>query len=140
MLRKGRISRNAYVILLIYNTWKINVFMFLCFFSRNMKYGLFSLTRQPFVACLWSPYKITFQSCLYLVWLRRYDKKLILAAILNFFFKMLKDENSTPLDVIIYMLEMNNQQRKNYIRQKGVMSKNALWLPDYNYGLQVTPR
>ena len=27
------------------------------------------------------------------------------------------------LDVIIYMLEMNNQQRKNCIRQKGVMSK-----------------
>ena len=71
-------------------------------------------------SCL-ETYKITFQSCLYLVWLRSYDKKLILTAILDFFFffKMLKGENSTPLDVIIYMLEMNNQQ-KNVIMQKGV--------------------
>ena len=70
-------------------------------------------------SCL-ETYKITFKSCLYLVWFRRYDKKLILVALLDFFifFKMLKGENSTPLDVIIYMLEMNNQQRKNYIRQK----------------------
>ena len=41
-------------------------------------------------------YKITFQSCMYLVWLRRYDKKLILVAILDFFFTMLKGENFTP--------------------------------------------
>ena len=68
-------------------------------------------------SCLES-YKITFQSCLYLVWLRRYDKKLILVAVLNSFFKMLKGENSTPLDVIIYMLEMNNQQRKKVYQAK----------------------
>ena len=36
-------------------------------------------------SCL-ETYKITFQSCLYFVWLRRYDKKLILVAILDFFF------------------------------------------------------
>ena len=33
---------------------------------------------------------------------------------------MLKGENSTPPDVIIYMLDMINQQIKNYIRQNGV--------------------
>ena len=43
-------------------------------------------------SCL-ETYKITFQSRLYLVWLRRYDKKLIWAAILDFFL-MLKGENS----------------------------------------------
>ena len=42
---------------------------------------------------------------------------------------MLKGENSTPLDVIIYMLEINNQQRKTYIRQKGVT---PLRLLDYS--------
>ena len=49
-------------------------------------------------SCL-ETYKITFQSCLYLIWLQRCDKRLILAAILDvlIFFKMLKGEKSTPL-------------------------------------------
>ena len=34
------------------------------------------------------------------------------------FFQMLKGENSTPLDVIICMLEMNNQQRKKLYQAK----------------------
>ena len=72
-------------------------------------------------SCL-ETYKITFQSCLYLVWLRRYDKKLIWAAIFFIFIfsKCSRVRTPHPLDVITYMLEMNNQQRKNYNSQKGV--------------------
>ena len=87
------------------NYLTINFFMFLCFLFAEHEIWSFSHSWQPFVAYLWSlswffftvfisiivesnsscleTYKITFQSRLYLVWLRRYDKK-ILAAILDF--------------------------------------------------------
>ena len=79
-------------------------------------------------SCL-ETYKITVQSCLYLVWLRRYDKKLIWVAILDFFSKCSRVRTPHPLDVIIYMLEMNNQQRKKlYQAKRGYPSAAGLGL------------
>ena len=70
-------------------------------------------------SCL-ETYKITFQSCLYLAWLQRL---LILAAILDFFSKCSMVRTPHPLDVIIYMLEMNNQQTNKLSDKKGLCKK-----------------